>query len=166
MRRSVDSRRPTVSARGDKRSCGSVSQDGNSATLSSPIRSPIEAAAASASRPVAVTSSTGTPRDPPDSAKPSARVAATNGLMDDGPVTALVMEPVADRKEPKNGSANAAASRPRSAPKLTCQYSRLDCSHHKPPAAATRGCPDPAYAGQQGRGHPSPLGIDRWEEAA
>ena len=60
-RRSTASRRPTVSERGESRSCGSVSQAGNSATAPSPSSERSAAARSSASRPVAVTASTGRP---------------------------------------------------------------------------------------------------------
>ena len=57
-RRSTISRSPTVSTPGDNRSCGSVSQDGNSAA-ESPKTPRSSAVRSSASRPVAVTTSSG-----------------------------------------------------------------------------------------------------------
>ena len=72
MRRSTATRVPTMSAPGDRRSCGSVSQDGNSATQS---RGNIEESAAtrsSASRFVAVTKMT---------SRSSANVAASSGCI-------------------------------------------------------------------------------------
>ena len=56
--RKIASRRPTVSGRGDSRSCGSVSQLGSTATASRPSRSAAAAPRSSASRSVAVTAST------------------------------------------------------------------------------------------------------------
>lgn len=77
-RRRTAMRRPTVSDRGESRSCGSVSQDGYSTTVSgsSSVRS--AAARSSASRPVAVTASTGRP----DS---RARAATAKGRAAGGP---------------------------------------------------------------------------------
>jgi hypothetical protein len=63
-RRSTASRRPTVSERGESRSCGSVSQDGKTATRSGEMRQPSASARSSASRLVAVTASTGRPAPP------------------------------------------------------------------------------------------------------
>ena len=60
-RRRTASRRPTVSLRGLSRSCGSVSQAGNSTTELGSSRSRSAVASSSASRPVAVTASTGRP---------------------------------------------------------------------------------------------------------
>jgi hypothetical protein len=57
-RRSSISRAPTVSTPGDSRSCGSVSHDGNIATAS-PKTPRSSAVRSSASRPVAVTTSSG-----------------------------------------------------------------------------------------------------------
>lgn len=57
-RRSAIRRVPTVSTPGESRSCGSVSQDGNNATVS-PNTPRSSAARSSASRPVAVTTSNG-----------------------------------------------------------------------------------------------------------
>ena len=57
-RRSTISRSPTVSTPGESRSCGSVSQDGNSAA-ESPKTPRSSAVRSSASRPVAVTTSSG-----------------------------------------------------------------------------------------------------------
>ncbi len=57
-RRSTARRRPTVSLRGESRSCGRVSQDGYSATSSGGRNERSAAARSSASRPVAVTAST------------------------------------------------------------------------------------------------------------
>ena len=57
-RRSTIIRAPTVSTPGESRSCGSVSHDGNIATLS-PIIALSSAVRSSASRLVAVTASTG-----------------------------------------------------------------------------------------------------------
>ena len=57
-RRSSISRAPTVSTPGDKRSCGSVSHDGNIATAS-PKTPRSSVVRSSASRPVAVTTSSG-----------------------------------------------------------------------------------------------------------
>ncbi len=57
-RRSTASRRPTVSLRGLSRSCGSVSQLGNSTTCSAGRKPRRLAARSCASRPVAVTAST------------------------------------------------------------------------------------------------------------
>ncbi len=63
-RRKIDSRRPTVSGRGESRSCGSVSQDGSTATASGPSRSAAAAPRSSASRSVAVTARTVRPAPP------------------------------------------------------------------------------------------------------
>lgn len=57
-RRRTARRRPTVSERGESRSCGRVSQAGYSATASSGSRDRSAAARSSASRPVAVTART------------------------------------------------------------------------------------------------------------
>ena len=57
-RRKIDSRRPTVSERGESRSCGRVSQLGSTATASAPSRSAAAAPRSSASRSVAVTART------------------------------------------------------------------------------------------------------------
>ena len=57
-RRSTASRCPTVSERGDSRSCGRVSQPGKYATLSGDRKEPNPAVRSSASRAVAVTAST------------------------------------------------------------------------------------------------------------
>ena len=78
-RRSTAIRRPTVSARGDSRSCGRVSHDGKSATRSPSMTLLNAATSSSASRPVAVTASTGRPVR-------AARAATTNGRMPAGAV--------------------------------------------------------------------------------
>ena len=60
-RRSTATRCPTVSERGDRRSCGSVSQPGKQAMLLSGRNEPSNAVRSSASRAVAVTASTNRP---------------------------------------------------------------------------------------------------------
>ncbi len=86
-RRSTPRRRPTVSERGDRRSCGSVSQAGKTATWSAGRRSASAVARSSASRVVAVTASTGRPESVRAASRPSAAIAATTkGRMAAGPV--------------------------------------------------------------------------------
>ena len=74
------------------------------------------ATATSASRPVAVTNSTGTPGL---ASAAMASTPATKGRTDPGPVMRWVIEPVASRMAAKNGSLAADARSPRSAPSFT-----------------------------------------------
>ena len=83
-RRKMSRRRPTVSDRGESRSCGRVSQDGRTATSCPPIRSAAARPRSSASRSVAVTARTGR-AVPPSVASDS--MAARNGRSADGPST-------------------------------------------------------------------------------
>ena len=102
--RSTIIRAPTVSTPGESRSCGSVSQDGNRVTaspktaLSSTVRS-------SASRPVAVTTSSGPVR---------ARAAAANSRALAGPTTASVSGRVCARsiRSVKVGELSASSTSP------------------------------------------------------
>ncbi len=77
-RRKTVSLRPTVSGRGERRSCGRVSQLGRTATALGSRSSATAAPRSSASRSVAVTVST---------VRRSARAAARNGRSADGPST-------------------------------------------------------------------------------
>ncbi len=79
-RRSTESRWPTVSERGDRRSCGSVSHEGKRATASAPRLAASAAWRSSASRPVAVTARTGAPEGR------GARAATTAGRAPGGEV--------------------------------------------------------------------------------
>lgn len=83
-RRSTARRRPTVSLRGLSRSCGRVSQDGYSTTPSGGSRERRAAARSSASRPVAVTASTGRPVS-------RARAAIAKGRAAGGPTRSTCM---------------------------------------------------------------------------
>ncbi|QIP41766.1 Uncharacterized protein G9444_4522 [Rhodococcus erythropolis] len=103
--RSTSTRRPTVSALGDSRSCGNVSHDGNCATpppsisVSSEVRS-------SASRPVAVTSSTGVR---------AASAAAMNGRAGFGATMSKAAEPMDSITGVNAASARATSASPASA---------------------------------------------------
>ena len=130
--RKIDNRRPTVSGRGDSRSCGSVSQLGNTATASRPSRSATAPPRSSASRSVAVTASTVRPpsaRAVPDAPWPPARAAARNGRSADGPSTASAGTPVARR------SRDAAVRAPSSGSEVCEQTGKLGhgspCSHQR-----------------------------------
>src|SRR5687768_8483646 len=107
--RSTASRRPTVSALGLSRSCGSVSQAGNVSTRRSGTTQRSRSATASASRSPAVTTSTGTPA--PGFAAASA--AATSGWTGGGAVTASEALPAAATTRPTAGSVRTTSSTPR-----------------------------------------------------
>ncbi len=83
-RRSTARRRPTVSLRGLSRSCGRVSQEGYSTTPAGGRRERRAAARSSASRPVAVTASTGRPVS-------RARAATAKGRAAGGPTRSTCM---------------------------------------------------------------------------
>ena len=106
-RRSTARRRPTVSARGLSRSCGSVSQLGYRATRSASSRLDSAATRSSASRPVAVTASTVRPR--------RTRPASTNGRRPVGPVRSTRRRGRASRERARaTGSRETTSSRSRS----------------------------------------------------
>ena len=101
-RRSTASRRPTVSDRGLSRSCGSVSHAGKTATRSSSRKHDSDAARSSASRPVAVTASTGRWAR-------LASAATRNGRSAAGPVTSS--EPVVPSRAASTAAASAGSDR-------------------------------------------------------
>src|SRR4051812_5163579 len=117
--RSTASRRPTVSARGLSRSCGSVSQAGNTSTRLPGTKQRSRVASASASRSPAVTARTGTPAP----GRSAASAAATSGCTGGGAVTASSAEPARSTTAPRPGSVRTTSSTPR---KLTVEvHSRI-----------------------------------------
>src|SRR5450759_4168223 len=108
-RRSTAIRRPTVSARGLSRSCGSVSHAGYSTTESTGSRPRRAATRSSVSRPVLVTASSGRPPGPPS--RP-ARAASTNGRTGPGAVTSRVGRPAAANAAASAGSPATTSSSP------------------------------------------------------
>ena len=128
-RRRIAIRRPTVSARGESRSCGRVSQLGSKATTSRPSRSPVAVASSSASRSVAVTART---------VRPWARPAARKGRSAAGPSTASAGTPAA------RTSRAAAASAPSSGSEVV---SRPESLATIPLAAGTQDRPLPGTGG-------------------
>ena len=116
-RRSTASRCPTVSERGDSRSCGRVSQPGKNATLSGGRNEPSPAARSSASRAVAVTASTnpgapgsGAPGSGAPGQPPRASAAASTGRSAGGATRSVPAGPVLA----ESGPVPARASTPRS----------------------------------------------------
>ena len=107
--RKIARRRPTVSGRGESRSCGRVSQLGSTTTASRPSRSAEAAPRSSASRSVAVTAR---------AVLPPASRAERNGRSAAGPSTASADTPAERRsraaaaRAPRSGSV--VASRPES----------------------------------------------------
>ncbi len=102
-RRSTASRWPTVSARGERRSCGRVSQPGYTATVSGGSRHRSAAARSSASAPVLVTAST---------VRSRATDATANGRSAAGPLRSSEGAPIDSTAVASAGSSSAASSSP------------------------------------------------------
>src|SRR5690606_6971787 len=112
-----------VSARGDNRSCGNVSQDGKAATWSGPSRSASADDSTSTSRPVGTTASTG--RSAPPAALSAASAATTSCRAAAGPWSASSAAPARSTTALKPGVDRAADNKPESTSKQgTAQHRR------------------------------------------